>query len=338
MVSPAGGNPSGAVLATVTVPGEKASLRGGFYFDYRCVITAARATPGVNYLVVVSGDESPSATVGGRVWLLPINPGPTFGIPILLQSIIKPDPFNPSPATLPAHLEGVIVVPVDSKYGPWSGQIVTGDEDRRATGPIVNGTTPKIYAINPSTGVCQSSSNGFASTSCPTTFNITGPVPHPEDFDFIEGDFYGVAFNNSVTTPSPVQGHILKASLLDFPAGNGDILITQEYPQTPGDTTAIPIDVCSDVGANSGLYQIRWDSGTSAFVSTQLVRSGTTPTLCQREHVTFVPASSISLTKSPKNTSFKIGDQLTLLWLSRATAPVPHRTSRSTIRCRLPVV
>src|SRR5712691_8835035 len=70
MVSPAGGaNPSGAVLATATLTGEAASLRGGFYFDFRCVITTARGTPGVNYLVVVSGDESPFAPglAGGKV-------------------------------------------------------------------------------------------------------------------------------------------------------------------------------------------------------------------------------------------------------------------------------
>ena len=308
MISPAGGaNPSGAVLASVTLTGETSSLRGGFYFDYRCVITAARGTPNTNYLVVVSGDESPSATVGGNVWLIPINSGPTFGTPILLKSIVKPNPFGAG--TIPAHLEGVIVVPNDPKYGPWAGQIVTGDEDRRASGPIVNGTTPKIYAINPSTGVCQSSSNGFASTSCPTTFNITGPVPHPEDFDFIEGDFYGVAFNNSVTS-SPVQGRILKASLLDFPISNGDILITQEYPQTPGDSTPIPVATCNDVGPNSGLYQIRWDAGSSNFVSTQLSRSGTTPVLCQWEHVTFVPASDLTIVKTPDGSSFNIGGQI----------------------------
>jgi uncharacterized repeat protein (TIGR01451 family) len=333
MISPAGGaNPSGAVIASVALPGETASLRGGFYFDFRCVITTARGTPNSNYLVVVSGDESPSATVGGRVWLIPINAGPTFGTPILLQSIIKPNPFGAG--TIPAHLEGVIVVPVDTKYGPWSGQIVTGDEDRRATGPIINGDSPKIYAINPVSGACQSSSNGsFVSPTCSTQFNITGPVPHPEDFDFIEGDFYGVAFNNSVTS-SPVQGHILKASLLDFPAANGDILITQEYPQTPGDSTPIPVTTCNDVGPNSGLYQIRWDGTNNQFVSTQLTRTGTTPTLCQWEHVTFVPVAGLQVVKSPDGSSFNQGSQVSFTIV--VSNPGPGTASNVVLTDQLP--
>src|SRR4029077_3344482 len=192
-----------------------------------------------------------------------------------------------------AHLEGIIVVPNDPAYGPWAGQIVTGDEDRTNVGSpvtaIINGTNPKIYAINPTTGVCIQNSLVAQTSSCTggTPFDIIGPVPHPEDFDFIEGDFYGNAYNNNGSdTSGSKKGAILKAFSSDFDSTKGNILITQEYPQTSGDTSQIPITSCTNnvdasTGlANSGLYQFLF-MGNNTFQSTQIPRNpGDSTILC----------------------------------------------------------
>jgi uncharacterized repeat protein (TIGR01451 family) len=327
MVNPAGGsNPSGAVLGTTTLPGEKADLRGGFYFDYRCIISTARGMPNVNYLVVVSGDEDNlSTSPGGKVWIVPINPGPSFGTPTQLTAITKPHPNNPT-LSLPAHLEGVIVVPNDpAKYGPWAGKIVTGDEDRLYSSSNLNdpativtsGPNPKLYAIDPQSGTCQSSNNGFVSSTCPTTFPVTAvneagqsvALPHPEDFDFIEGDFYGIAFNEN-SNPAPFgggQGRIFRASMNDFSPLRGDILITQEYP-----IDQILNGPLTDAGTNSGLYQIKWDGGK--FVATLLTRTNpgscnppSSNCLAQWEHVTFVPVSDVQVQKTAANSPLIYG-------------------------------
>jgi uncharacterized repeat protein (TIGR01451 family) len=291
---------------SVTLSGtimEDAVLRGGFFQDRFCAAGGD--------LFVVSGSGTPGAPVGGNVWRVHPTGTGTFTITHIVRI-----PNTAGTAGTRAHLEGVIVVPNDALiYGPWAGKIVTGDEDRTDVGSpvtaIINGTNPKIYAVDPTTGSVLSNGSGFT---------ITGPVPHPEDFDFIEGDFYGNAYNNngSDTTGSP-KGAILRASFLDFDLTKGDILITQEYPQTPGDNSQISITRCVDVGANSGLYQFRWN-GTS-FVSTLLARSGTSPVLCQWEHVTFVPVSNITIEKTPDGNSFNIGDQIFFTIKVTSTGP-----------------
>jgi uncharacterized repeat protein (TIGR01451 family) len=301
MITPVG------TVSAVTLPGEQATLRGGFYFDYQCVIATALATTGVNHLVVVSGDGDPNGSfAGGKVWIVPINAGATFGVPVQEAAILKDAGIN---AGKPAHLEGVIVVPNLTKYGPWAGKIVTGDEDRiTVPGGYTNGPDPRIYAIDPSTGAVLTSTTGPPSA---TQFQISGPVPHPEDFDFIVGDFYGVSYFDSSSTP-PV-GQILKASGSAFDAALGDILITQEYPVDQPDILTAPAGngtgAVADIGANSGLYQIRWDSGTSAFVSTLLTRDTSGPSYSQWEHVTLVPQAALNVVKTPDGTSFTQGSQ-----------------------------
>ena len=313
-------SPTAGVLSTVTLPNEKAPIRGGVFFDYQCTISNAST----NFLVVVSGSEDFNATVGGNVWKIPINAGPSFGAPQLLLQITKPNQFGcnltpvpagctgSGPATIPAHLEGVIIVPNDpGTYGPWAGQIVTGDEDRRSAIPVMNGNTPKIYAINPNTGACGQNTSAFMSPTCTggTNFNVTGNngVPHFEDIDFIDGDFYGVAFNNHLGT-NLTSGQIMRAPITDF-TGNGNILITQEYPQdvTLNNVVGIPVTSCPDVGTHSGLYQVQWNG--SSFVATELTRTGG-PLLCQWEHVTFAPASDVTIQKIPDGNSFNVGDNI----------------------------
>lgn len=290
----------------VTLPGGDSNIRGGIFHDRWCVAGGD--------LIVVSGAGVPTSATGGRIWR--VN---AAGTATLLGTIIRPTGSR-------AALEGVITVPNDqAKYGPWAGKIVTGDEDRVSTSSgYSNGTNPKIYAIdpnalpaNPLTGaVCSQNNSASNSPSCATTFNVTGTIPNPEDFDFIEGDFYGVAFINSI--PNPPTGFILKAPVSDFPPQASifpDILITQEYPV---DQPNILSGTLAPIGANSGLYTIVWNG--SAFVSTQLPRTGG-PEFSQWEHVTFVPASDIALTKSPKNASFNIGQQLSFTMVVTGLGP-----------------
>src|SRR5215831_11470607 len=143
------------------------------------------------------------------------------------------------------------------------------------------------------------------STSCPATFtmndiggNVGKALPHPEDFDFIEGDFYGVSYLNS--SASGLPGQILTAPSTNFPAQTGsfpDILITQEYPiDQPNIISGSPVSI----GTNSGLYIVQWNASASAFVTTQLPRSGG-PDYTQWEHVTFAPpAPGLKVEKHPK--------------------------------------
>ena len=311
------GGPSTTLLlqgTSLTLPGtitEDAVLRGGFFQDRFCAAGSD--------LFVVSGSGTPHDTIGGNAWRVHPTGAGTFAVTHIVRI------FAPGSTTGRAHLEGIIVVPNDSaNYGPWAGKIVTGDEDRINVGSpvtaIINGSNPKIYAVDPTTGACSQNSSGSNSSSCSGTFTITGAVPNPEDFDFIEGDFYGNAYNNngSDTTGNP-KGAVLKASLLDFDLSKGNILVTQEYPQTAGDHTAISITSCADAGLNSGLYQFRWN-GTS-FVSTQITRSGNRPVLCQWEHVTFVPTSDVTIVKSPDGNSFKVGDNINFTIVVTSTGP-----------------
>ena len=205
-----------------------------------------------------------------------------------------------------ANLKGVITVPNDSKYGPWAGMIVTGDDDQIITSTgYVNGTNPKIYSVRPDTGDCDQNTSSLNSQSCFATITVkdatgaTGKaLPHPEDFDFIEGDFYGVSYLNS--SASGLPGQILSAPSTDFPAQTGsfpDILITQEYPvDQPNILSGSPVSI----GGNSGLYTVQWNASASAFVTTQLPRSGG-PEYTQWEHVTFAPpVPALKVEKHPK--------------------------------------
>src|ERR1051325_2084162 len=212
-------DPNGFATTLVTLPGEAgSSVRGGLFFDRWCVAGGD--------LIAVTGTNDPITNVGGTVWR--IN---SFGVATKLATIFKAG--NPS---FRAHLEGVITVPNDPKYGPWAGKIVTGDESRiNLAGGYQNGPHPKIYATDPSTGACGQNTNVALSAGCSggTDFTISGPTPHPEDFDFIEGDFYGNSYLNSDDGPGGAIGAILKAPASDFPAQSGSfphIPTTQDYP------------------------------------------------------------------------------------------------------------
>ena len=292
----------------MTLPNETI-FRGGFFHDRWCVA-------GGDLIVVTGNGNQPTlpGSVGGNVYRINASGASTF-----LKHI-------DNPAGNPAHLEGVITVPNDAAYGPWAGKIVTGDEDRIYTGPfdgipsgtrVTHGANPKIYAIDPSTGVCTQNSEGSLSASCASGFNFGGAaVPHSEDFDFVEGDFYGVAFNENENTTGGGQGHIYRAGAGDFFANNPnpatpDILITQEYP-----IDQFLYGPLVDAGTRSGLYQVRF-SGGNTFSAMEVARTpgscagapGVT-CLAQWEHVTFVPPSDVTIVKSPDGNSFNVGQDI----------------------------
>jgi uncharacterized repeat protein (TIGR01451 family) len=225
--------------------------------------------------------------------------------PVLLASLLQQ-----STPCVSATLKGVITVPNDPKYGPWAGMIVTGDDDQIISNTgYINGNNPKIYSVNPdpASGQCDQNTSGLDSLnsqSCDATITVKDAsggagklLPHPEDFDFIEGDFYGVSYLNS--SASGLPGQILTAPSTDFPAQTGfpDILITQEYPvDQPNILSGSPVSI----GTSSGLYTVQWNASAGAFVTAQLPRSGG-PDYTQWEHVTFAPPPpGLKVEKHPK--------------------------------------
>jgi uncharacterized repeat protein (TIGR01451 family) len=165
----------------------------------------------------------------------------------------------------------------------------------------------RLLPPNPVTdAVCSQNNTAMNSPSCSTTFTFLGRVPNPKDFDFIEGDFFGLGSMNS-KTPLNV---VLKAPAERLPpqpvtSAFPDIIVTQAYPI---DQPQILNGVAVPIGANSGLYTLVWN-GTS-FVSTELPRTGGAE-YSRWEQVTFVPSSNIRLVNNPKNATFNIGEQLT---------------------------
>ena len=67
-------------------------------------------------LIVVTGNGEPGA--GGNVWRVT-----AAGVAIKIATIT--DPVTGAPV----HLEGVITLPNDPRYGPWAGTIIAGDEN-----------------------------------------------------------------------------------------------------------------------------------------------------------------------------------------------------------------
>ena len=313
----------------VTLPGGDSPIDGGLFHDRWCAVDGD--------LVVVSKGNSRDSDTGGRIWR--VN---AAGNATLLGTIFRPG------GNARAQLEGVITLPNDlAQYGPWAGKIITGDADKISCPSsdeprcqpgddgYRNGTNAKIYAITPNTAlsdsmpsvtplspanplthaVCSQNDGPMNSPSCLTPFTIVGRVPHPKDFDFIEGDFFGVG---SMSTKTRLEV-ILKAPAERLPLQPvtriyPDILVTQEYPI---DQPHILKGVTVPIGANSGLYTLMWN-GTS-FVSTELSRTGG-PEYSRWEQVTFVPLSDIRIVHNPKNAPFNVGEQLTsILTLSGAS-------------------
>jgi hypothetical protein len=148
-------------------------LRGSLHWDETGIWS--------NNLIAVTSDNSPQPGLKG-VWQIT-----SSGFPILAANI----------DTL--HLEGVTTITNESKWGPWAGRILTGDENGNFPLP------PLIFAVA-TNGQVASFDLGIA----------------PEDFDVIprDQDLYCVNFNYSDST-------ILKLSRTMLTNYVGELLITQ---------------------------------------------------------------------------------------------------------------
>ena len=216
--------PNLGATSWVQLPGESRLLRGSFYVDRSCEFGGD--------LIVITGGAFQNE--GGRVWRVDPD-GRTIGP-------------NGEPGTVPlasigtgtdTHLEGVLILPNDPKYGPWAGKIIVGAEgnnlDLREIG--------KIYSI----------SAGGEVDGWDLSFRDAGGVLHPmkpEDLDWIEAgqDFFGINFSNK---------RLLRAPKADFAPFVDDVLFTQETPCGSALATA---DCLNNprLARTTGLYAIRW--------------------------------------------------------------------------------
>ena len=243
-------------------------------------------------LIVVTGNEqngSPAFDNLGNVWRIT-----SAGIATKL-------------ATLGRHLEGVTtIVNNATTYGPLAGRIIAGDEDR--IGGTGNGPNGRIYAINPN-GVDDFFTVGAAASGVlGHTHYQTATLFNPEDLDVVRknADFFGVDFGG---------GKVLTASSTDLSASNfrdrcGQILITQEFP----------------VFGTSGLYALRWDSGTATFIADLLTSMGST--VGHWEHTTFASGEDcllvppqLNVVKTPDNGTFTEGSQVSFTIVISNPAP-----------------
>ncbi len=191
-------------------------------------------------------------------------------------------------------------------YGPLAGRIIAGDEDRvSGTG---NGPNGRIYAVNPN-GVDDFFTVGAAASGVTGhTHYQTAILFNPEDLDVVRknADFFGVDFGG---------GAVLTASSADLSASNfrdrcGQILITQEFP----------------VASTSGLYALRWDSGTGTFIADLLTSMGST--VGHWEHTTFtsgedclLPPPQRKVVKTPDNGTFTEASQVSFTIVVSNPAP-----------------
>jgi uncharacterized repeat protein (TIGR01451 family) len=273
----------------VSLPGETALVRGSLFQD--------RFNSAGCDLIVVTGNEQNGTAANdnvGNVWR--VTSGAT---PSLLAS----------PGT---HLEGVTTVPnVPAVYGPLAGRILAGAEQY-----LVNGNSPtgyvsydpnggKIFAVDPAGGDHWFTISAALPTTCtpptalPDHCNYqTATAFHPEDLDIIraKADFFGVAFRDGVV----YEVKFADQSASNFRDRCGQVLITQEFPKIE---TGVP---------HSGLYALRWDAASSAFVVDELSAN---VQVQQWEHTTFTSgsdcATTITVAKTPDNGTFKVGDTLT---------------------------
>jgi len=149
------------------------------------------------------------------------------------------------------HLEGVITVPNDPvRYGRLAGKIIAGAEGNAL-----------MHAFD-DTGLVESF----------TLLSTDGDVVLVEDIDLImpNENFFGVNFGT---------GKLLGATAADFASIVGDILLTQEFPNS----------------GSKGLFRLTW-SGDLATGAPMVERIETTgAAVGQWEHVTFAPIGVVEI-------------------------------------------
>jgi hypothetical protein len=176
-------------------------LRGGLYVDQSGVFSTQ--------LIAVTSPGGAAAGSKG-VWRVD-----SQGNPTLIAGIATP------------HLEGVITLTNDAtKWGPWAGKIITGDEDN---------DPPLIHAID---------SNGVI-LAYDTAALVPGGI-EPEDFDIIPAnqELYCVNYHDSGGSA------ILKLSSAWLTNYVGDLLITQ----------------AGELLAGPKLFILHWDASVTNFV------------------------------------------------------------------------
>ncbi len=279
---PSGG---GAPVIFATL-GDTALIRGSLYVDRTCIFNGD--------LIVVTGNEQTDANGndGGRVWR--VN---HLGNATLI-------------ATLPTagqtiHLEGVIVVPNDPKYGPAAGRILAGAEDLIVEPNHDNdhyGTNGRLYSIGADGSVFTiGASDGVAGrTNYPTASAV-----HPEDVDIVRKNaaFFGVDYGD---------GMILTAASANFDSFCGDILLTQEFPSGIRSLVAPGV---------SGLSILQWNGTAFVVTALPLDASSSPQAIRQWEHVTFLNGTDCNVC-IPANFAFNLGQAqpFSVLYLTGANA------------------
>jgi len=165
-------------ILTNAVETNALALRGSLHIDRTGVFS--------NHLIAVA---SPPQTVVGNKGIWRVAHNGSNGIPTHITNI---NTF---------HLEGVITLTNDaSKWGPWAGSIITGDETR---------TPPFIYVV---------ATNGLIITNDSTTLVPAGI--RVEDLDIIPP-------NQSLYACDPAINAIVKLSANYLTNFVGDLLITE---------------------------------------------------------------------------------------------------------------
>jgi len=218
---------STADLAWAVLSGETSPVHGGLHIDQTGLFD--------HDLIVVTGGDPGQ---GGSVWRIKSNPDHSSGTKTLFKTIFG------------AHLEGVITVPNEpTKYGPWAGKIITGDESHKDK---FDQNDPVIYSIDDQ-GLVEEFHLGVA----------------PEDFDIIQED-------QALYCNDPSWRVIRKVPSWYFAEHVGDILVTQA-----GEVTG---DGILEVGY-ALLLILHWDAEQNRFFQKVIFP----PQSAMFEHVTFAP-------------------------------------------------
>jgi hypothetical protein len=194
-------------VLTNSVQTNALHLRGSLYVDDTGMFS--------NHVIAVTSDGGPGPGTKKGVWRVDANRNPT-----LLANLET------------SHLEGVIVLTNDaSKWGPWAGKIITGDEEA---------SPPLIYTI---------ATNGVVTTN-DTTALIAGGI-HTEDFEIIppDQDLYVCDLSGNA---------LMKVSRNYFTNFVGQLLITDG-----GDYGGFHHP--------ARFFALRWDPATTNFVTLKIL-------------------------------------------------------------------